>query len=107
MEMDEEIMELEALNRKVDERLAETEHLLWEHEEKARMRRDEEARKVNGILSMIGTMIISGALIAASAALYMTEVFPLWLCGGLCGVAGVVAAFRVGYLWHEIKFFDM
>lgn len=103
MEMDEEIMELEALNRKVDERFSESVHLVWEHEKKAEMRRNEEARKVNGILNMIGTMIISGAVIAASAALYMTESVSLWFAVALGGLTGLISAFRFGYLWHEIK----
>lgn len=99
--------EFDALNRKVDERTAWMEQRIYEQEKKAERRRYAEEKTVSNMLMLIGTMTISATVIAASAALYMTEVFPLWLCGGLCGVAGVVAAFRVGYLWHEIKFWDM
>ena len=95
--------EFDALNRKVDERTAWMEQRIYEQEKKAERRRCAEAQRVNSMLKLIGTMVLSATVIAAAISLYMTEVFSLWLCAGLCGVAGVVAAFRVGYLWNEIS----
>lgn len=95
--------EFDALNRKVDERTAWMEQRIYDQEKKAERRRYAEEKLVNRILNLIGTIFLSATVIAAAISLYMTEVFPLWLGAGLCGVTGVVAAFRVGYLWNEIS----
>lgn len=95
--------EFDALNRKVDERTAWMERKLYEQEKKAERRRDAESQIVSGVLELIGTMAIAGTVIAACAALYMAESVSLWLAVGIGGVSGIVAAFRIGYLWNEIS----
>lgn len=95
--------EIDALNRKVDERTAWMEQRLYEQEKKAERRRYAEEKTVSNMLKLIGTMIISGSVIAAAISLYMTEVFPLWLAFGICGVAILIGAFLSGYRWNEIS----
>ena len=95
--------ELEALNRKVEERTAKMEQILWEQEAKAEKRRIEEERRVNGILRLIGLLILFVTIGMGLVALAITEVFPWWISGSAIAVCGLVASFNAGYLWHVIK----
>ena len=95
--------ELEVLNRKVEERTAQWEKILWEQEARAENRRIEEERRVNAILRLIGLLILFATIGMGLVALAITEVFPWWISGPCVTVCGLVAAFKSGYLWHEIK----
>ena len=95
--------ELEALNRRVDERHARMEQFLWEQEAKAEKHRSEEERRFNGILKLIGVIILCATIAMALSVLAVTEIFSWWISGTVIVLAGFVAAFKAGYLWHEIK----
>ena len=95
--------ELEALNRRVDERHARMEQFLWEQEAKAEKHRIEEERRFNGILKLIGVIILCATIAMALSVLAVTEIFSWWISGTVIVLAGFVAAFKAGYLWHEIK----
>ena len=95
--------ELEALNRKVDERNAWVEQFMWEEQKKAEMRRLDEERKVNGILKLMGLIILYATIAAALSVLAITEVFSWWISGAGIVIAGFIAAFKAGDLWREIK----
>ena len=95
--------ELEALNRKVDERNAWVEGMIWEQEKKAEHRRWEQQRRFNAISNVLVTTIVAIAIVALLAALVYLEVFgwQLSMVGWLA--TSLIAAFRVGYFWHEVK----
>ena len=95
--------ELEALNRRVDERHARMEQFLWEQEAKAEKHRIEEERRFNGILKLIGVIILYATIAAALSVLAITEVFSWWISGAGIVIAGFIAAFKAGYLWREVK----
>lgn len=95
--------ELEALNRRVDERHARMEQFLWEQEAKAEKHRIEEERRFNGILKLIGVIILCATIAMALSVLAVTEIFSWWISGAGIVIAGFIASFKAGYLWHEIK----
>ena len=95
--------ELEALNRRVDERHARMEQFLWEQEAKAEKHRIEDERRFNGILKLIGVIILCATIAMALSVLAVTEIFSWWISGAGIVIAGFIASFKAGYLWHEIK----
>lgn len=95
--------ELEALNRRVDERHARMEQFLWEQEARTEKRRIEEERRVNSTLRLIGLIVLYVTIAMALLSLALTEVFSWWISGAGIVVAGFIATFKAGYLWREIK----
>lgn len=95
--------ELEALNRRVDERHARMEQFLLEQEAKAEKHRFEEERRFDGILKLIGVIILCATIAMALSVLAVTEIFSWWISGTVIVIAGFVSSFKAGYLWHEIK----
>lgn len=95
--------ELESLNRKIDERNAWVERIMAENCKRAEADRLAQENRVNAIGKFVATIIIALAIIVSLVALAYLETFSWPVSLISIGAILLIATFRSGYLWHDIK----
>lgn len=95
--------ELETLNRKVDERNAWIEQMVAENTKRVEKNRLAQECRVNAIGKFVSTIIIALAIIVSLAALAYLETFSWAVSMISIGATLLIATFRAGYFWHDVK----
>ena len=95
--------ELEFFNRKSEERVARMQHELWEQEVKAEKERARQEQKLNAIVNLVAMIFLCAIFIASLCTLSFTVGLDWIFTVIVSGLLVICAAFRAGYIWHEIK----
>lgn len=95
--------ELEALNRKVEERNAWIERMMYEHDKQLERTRMTQERRINAIGKLVVAILLAVAIITSLGVLAYMGAFS-WPVSIVCGGAILlISTFYAGYFWHDIK----
>lgn len=98
--------ELEFLNKRTAERIAQMRRTMWEQEAKvamAQVAQEKHERKFNGVLNLVAVILFGIIAITALCALSYTENLDWAITAIAVAILCICGAFRAGYLWYEIK----
>lgn len=95
--------ELEALNRKTEENMAQMQKMLWEQETKAAFERMKQQKKVQAMFDLVTLVFLCVVTCVALIVLSYTGWVAWWLSIVLTLGLMMACSLRTGWLWHEIK----
>lgn len=98
-----ELDELDFLNHRTEERVAQMQKVMWEKEKKAELEQKRQERKFNAILNLVAIIIVYAVIVTALCVLSFTENLDWMFTAIVSMLLTIACAFRAGYIWHEVK----
>lgn len=95
--------ELEALNRKTEENMAQMQKQLWEQESKAAFERRKQEKKLQALIDLVVLSFLSAVTCVSLIVLSYTGWVAWWISIALTVGLMMACSLRTGWLWHEIK----
>ena len=98
-----ELDELDFLNHRTEERVAQMQKGMWEKEKKAELEQKRQERKFNAILNLVAIIIVYAVIVTALCVLSFTDNLDWMFTAIVSMLLTIACAFRAGYIWHEVK----
>lgn len=95
--------ELETLNRKVEERNAMFEKIMWEQKVATEKLREKQEQRFCAVVKLVFMVVMALTIVTAVLVLAYTEAVAWWISITVAVLLTIPTAFKAGWLWYEFK----